>query len=204
MPLRGAWRPSGIQAALRGAWSSVEIPTAVQVTLGDHLENKLSSSGAGTFQEASKSSKLSPGGVQKASKRLQIAPQRHTKAPSCAEEAPKRCQVAPKRRPRGAKLQPKGSKWAPRGAQETPSWLQEAPKRLQVGSKRRLRGSKLSGKGLQGTLGEHQGGFRRAFEGQNVKTTIFDDSTALVHGFCCIRRALGMPKWSPSCAWKPV
>ena len=161
------------------------------------MENKLSSSGAGSFQEASKSSKLSPGGVQKASKRLQIALKRHPKAPSCAQEAPKRCQVAPKRRPRGSKLHPRGSKLAP-------SWLQEAPKRLQVGSKRRPRGSKLSGKGLQGTLGEHQGGFRRAFEGQNVKTTIFNDSTALFHGFCCIRRSLGRPKWSPCCAWRPA
>ena len=65
-----------------GAWSSVESPSAVQVALGDHLENKLSSSDAGSLQEASKSSKLSPGGVQKASKRLQIAPKRHPKAPS--------------------------------------------------------------------------------------------------------------------------
>ena len=96
-----------------GAWSSVESPSAVQVALGDHLENKLSSSDAGSLQEASKSSKLSPGGVQKASKRLQIAPKRHPKAPSWAQEAPKRCQVAPKRRPRGSKLHPRGSKLAP-------------------------------------------------------------------------------------------
>ena len=168
------------------------------------MENKLSSSGAGSFHESSKSSKLSPGGVRKASKRLQIARKRHPKAPSCAQEVPKRCQVAPKRCPRGSKLHPKGSKWAPRGAQETPSWLQGAPKRLQVGSKKRLRGSKLSAKGLQGTLGEHHGDFRRAFDGQSVKTTIFNDSTALFHGFRCIRRSLGRPKWSPSCAWRPA
>ena len=65
-----------------GAWSSVESPSAVQVALGDHLEKKLSSSDAGSLQEASKSSKLNPGCVQKASKRLQIAPKRHPKAPS--------------------------------------------------------------------------------------------------------------------------
>ena len=172
------------------------------------MENKLSSSGAGSFQssaqEACKSSKLSPGGVQKAAKRLQIAPKRHTKAPSCAQKAPKRCQVAPKRRPRGSKLHTRGSKWDPRGAKLAPSWLQEAPKRLQVASKRRPRGSKLSGTCLQEAPGEHQGGFRTPFEGQNVKTPILNDSTALFHGFCCIRRALGRPKWSPSGAWRPV
>ena len=158
--------------------------------------------------------KFSPGGVQE----LQVEPRRRPKgtqeAPNCMQEAPqsaklcskapKRCQVAPKRRPRGSKLHPRGSKWDPRGSKLAPSWLQEAPKRLQVGSKRRPRGSKLSGKGLQGALGEHQGGFRTPFEGQNVKTSIFNDSTTLFHGFCCIRRPLGRPKWSPSCAWRPV
>ncbi len=126
-----------------GAWSSVESPSAVQVTLGDHLENTLSSSGAGSFQEASKSSKLSPGGVQKASKRLQIAPQSAQlcskgpqEVPSCSQEAPKRLQVAPKRLQVGSKRRPRDSKLAPRGAQEAPSGLQEAPKRLQVERKR--------------------------------------------------------------------
>ena len=168
------------------------------------MENKLSSSGAGSFQESPKSSKLSPEGVRKASKRLQIARKRHPKAPSCAQKATKRCEVAPKRRPRASKLSPRGTKLAPRGAQEAPSWLQETPKRLQVGSKRRPRGSKCSGKGLQGTLGEHQGGFRRAFHEQNVKTTIFNDGTTIFHSFRCIRRSLGRPKWSPSCAWRPA
>ena len=155
----------------------LEGPSAVQVTLGDQLGNKWSRSGAGRFQssaqEASKRSKLDSGGVQEAPKRLPIAPKRRHKAPSCARKAPMRVQVDPKRRPRGSKLRPRGSKLAPSGAQEAPSWLQEASKKLQVGSKTRPRESKWSGKGLQGTLGEHQGGFRRAFEGQTVKTTIF-------------------------------
>ena len=165
--------------------------------------------------------KFSPGGVQE----LQVEPRRRPKgiqeAPNCTQEAhqsAKLCSKGPQEvpscsqeAPKRLQLHPRGSKWDPRGAKLAPSWLQEAPKRLQVGSKRRPRGpklaprgSKLSGKGLQGTLGEHQGGFRTAFEGQNVKTTIFNDSTALFEGFCCIRRALGRPKWSPSGAWRPV
>ena len=122
-----------------GAWSSVESPSAVQVALGDHLENKLSSSDAGSLQEASKSSKLSPGGVQKASKRLQNCTQKAPQSaklssrgpqevPSCSQEAPKRLQVAPKRLQLalkrlqvGSQRRPKDSKLTPRGAQEDPS-----------------------------------------------------------------------------------
>ena len=102
----------------------------------------------------------------------------------------------------------------PRGAQERPSWLQEAPKRLQVGTKMAKsaqvepksspRASKLGGKGFQRALGEQHGGIRRAFEGQNMKTSNFDDPTTLLKGFLCIRRALGKPKWSPSGAWSQL
>ena len=59
---------------------------------------------------------------------------------------------------------------------------------LQVGSKGRPRGSKLSGKGLQGGLGEHQGGFRTAFEGQNMKTTIFNIKTCNTKGVCFLSK----------------
>ena len=109
----------------------------------------------------------------------------------------KSVQIGPKRCPRGSKL-------APRGAQEAPSWVQEMAKSAQVKPKSSPRASKLSRKGSQKALEEQNGGIRRAFEGQNVRTSNYYDPTIHVKGFCCIRRALGRPKWNPSGAWKPV